>query len=449
MALETYWQPGVRGMLFLGFFAGLPLLLVYGTLSYWLREAGIERGTIGFLSWVALAYGFKWVWSPLVDRLKLPWLTEWLGQRRAWMLVAQLGVILGLCGLAFSDPLVDLLPFTLFALMVAFSSATQDISIDAYRIELAETAKHGPLAANYMFGYRIAMIVSGGGVLALAEWASVTGGGYQPGAWSIAYLCMAALMVFGPVTVLIIERPQNKPDSVAIEKEAMVDRIIESQIWLPVWLRRFAEWFYGAVISPFVEFIRRFRWHAVLVLALIASYRISDVVLGVIANVFYVDMGFTKGEVGLFSGFMGVIMTLLGTVVFGMLAIRFSIMKLLFLGGLLAAITNLLFVWMAGAGHDLFILAIVICADNLSGGFAVAAFVAYLSSLTNVTYSATQYALFSSVMLLLPKLVGGFSGVMVDSIGYVGFFLFTTLLGVPVLLLILLAMRYLPVREAV
>jgi PAT family beta-lactamase induction signal transducer AmpG len=446
-ALAVYWQPGARSMLFLGFSAGLPLLLVFGTLSYWLREAGIERSTIGFLSWVALAYGFKWVWSPLVDRLNLPWLTARLGRRRAWMLLAQLSVITGLCGLAFSDPLQGLHSFALLALLVAFSSATQDIAIDAYRIERAAVRLQGVMAANYMIGYRIAMIVSGGGALAMAQWASPTETGYYLSAWMFAYLSMAVLMLVGVITVLLIREPDVHPTKATLEQEAAVDRIIERQAWLPGLLRNWSEWFYGAVISPFADFIRRYRWHAVLILALIATYRISDVVLGVISNVFYVDLGFSKREVAIVANLLGVIMTLLGAVLGGMMVTRVGVMRILFLGGILAASTNLLFAWLAGIGHNLIMLTLVISADNLSAGLATSAFVAYLSSLTNVSYSATQYALFSSVMLLLPKFVGGFSGVMVDGLGYVNFFLITASMGIPVLILILLAMRYLPPSE--
>ncbi|MEW8508302.1 MAG: MFS transporter [Candidatus Thiodiazotropha sp.] len=445
--LAVYWQPGTRSMLFLGFSAGLPLLLVFGTLSRWLREAGIDRSTIGFLSWVALAYGFKWAWAPLVDRLKLPWLTANLGRRRAWMLLAQLSIIAGLCGLAFSDPADGLQGFVLLALLVAFSSATQDIVIDAYRIERAAVRMQGVMAANYMIGYRIAMIVSGGGALGIAQLASPSETGYHLGAWMITYLFMAVLMLVGVITVLLIQEPDVQPNSATLEREAVVDRIIERQSWLPGVLRHFSEWFYGAVISPFADFIRRYRWHAVLILALIATYRISDVVLGVISNVFYVDLGFTKGEVAVIANVLGVIMTLLGAVLGGMLVTRMGVMRILLLGGILAASTNLLFAWMADIGHNIVMLTAVIVADNLSAGLATSAFVAYLSSLTNVSYSATQYALFSSIMLLLPKFIGGFSGVIVDGLGYVNFFLITTAMGIPVLALILLAMRYLPTRE--
>ncbi len=444
--VEIYWRPRVRGMLFLGFSAGLPLLLVFGTLSFWLREAGIERSTIGFLSWVALAYGFKWVWAPLVDRLPLPWLTRRLGRRRSWMLFAQLLVMAGLAGMALSDPLDGLARFASLALLVAFASATQDIAIDAYRIEAAEEVLQGAMASSYMVGYRLAMIMSGAGALAIAAYFDPNEELYVQGAWMMSYLCMAGLMLVGVVTVLIIDEPEVSMDRGTREREARAEALIEKQHGLPAFIRRFGQWFYDAAISPFVDFISRYRWQALLILALIATYRISDVVLGVISNVFYVDLGFSKAEVAAITKVYGVIMTLLGAGLGGLLMVRVGVMRILFLGGLLAAATNLLFALLSTIGHDVLMLTLVISIDNLSAGLATSAFVAYLSSLTNVSYSATQYALFSSVMLLLPKFLGGFSGVMVDGVGYPTFFLITTLLGVPVLLFIWLAMRYVPSR---
>ncbi len=443
-ASRVYWHPRVRGMLFLGFSAGLPLLLVFGTLSFWLREAGVERSTIGFVSWVALAYGFKWVWAPLVDRLPLPLLNRLLGRRRSWMLLSQFCIIAGLVGMALSDPQESLARFALLALGVAFASATQDIVIDAYRIESVGENLQGAMAATYMMGYRLAMIMSGAGALAIAALFDPDETVYHQGAWMAAYLSMALMMLVGIVTTLIIREPDVTADSHTLERENRTDTLIEHQQWLPLALRRFAEGFYNAAISPFVDFISRYRWQALLILALIATYRISDVVLGVISNVFYVDMGFSKGEVATITKIYGVIMTLVGAGLGGLLMVRIGVMRTLLLGGLLAAATNLLFAMLAGVGHDVPMLTLVISIDNLSAGVATAAFIAYLSSLTNISYSATQYALFSSVMLLLPKFMGGFSGVMVDGMGYQTFFLLTALMGVPVLVLILLAMRYIP-----
>ncbi len=425
--LRVYAEPASLRMLALGFSAGLPLLLVLGTLSFWLREAGVDRTTIGYLSWVGLAYAFKWVWSPLVDRMPLPLLTRWLGRRRSWLLFAQMLIIAGLCGMAFNDPRVSLTPLVWCALAVAFGSATQDIALDAFRIESADTERQAALAATYQTGYRLAMIWAGAGVLWLAARAEAAGAaGYQSGAWSFAYLVMAASMGVGMLTVLLSPEPAPRPLAPA---------------------RNAAEWLRGALVEPFADFLRRYRWQALLVLGLIAIYRISDVVMGIMANPFYVDMGFTKDEVAAVTKVYGVIMTLAGAFLGGALAMRWGVMRVLMLGAALSAATNLLFAWLATRGHDVHALVWVVSADNLAGGIASAAFIAYLSGLTNVQYSATQYALFSSMMLLAPKWLAGFSGAFVDAHGYVSFFQATALLGLPVLVLIALASRVQAVRS--
>ncbi len=426
--LRVYAEPASLRMLALGFSAGLPLLLVLGTLSFWLREAGVDRTTIGYLSWVGLAYAFKWVWSPLVDRMPLPLLTRWLGRRRGWLLFAQMLIVAGLCGMAFNDPRVSLTPLVWCALAVAFGSATQDIALDAYRIESADTERQAALAATYQTGYRLAMIWAGAGVLWLAARAEVAGtAGYQSGAWQVAYLAMAASMAVGMLTVLLSPEPVPRPLAPA---------------------RNAVEWLRGALVEPFADFLGRYRWQALLVLGLIAIYRISDVVMGIMANPFYVDMGFTKDEVAAVTKVYGVIMTLAGAFLGGALAMRWGVMRVLMLGAALSAATNLLFAWLATRGHDVNALVWVVSADNLAGGIASAAFIAYLSGLTNVQYSATQYALFSSMMLLAPKWLAGFSGAFVDAHGYVSFFQATALLGLPVLVLIALASRVHAVRPA-
>ena len=428
--LRVYLEPASLRMLTLGFSAGLPLLLVLGTLSFRLREAGIDRSTIGYLSWVGLAYGFKWVWAPLVDRMPLPLLTRVLGRRRSWLLLSQVFIVSGLVGMALADPRQTLGPIVWCALAVAFGSATQDIALDAFRIESADANHQAALAATYQTGYRLAMIWAGAGVLwiaaraevapALGQAVAVGAAAYQNGAWQMAYLVMAASMAVGMVTVLFSREPQP--------------------VTLPP-ARNAAEWLRSALVEPFADFLRRYGWQAALILGLIAVYRISDVVMGIMANPFYVDMGFTKDEVAAVTKVYGVIMTLVGAFVGGVLSMRFGVMRILMLGAVLSACTNLLFAWLAGHGHDVAALIAVVSADNLASGIASAAFIAYLSSLTNVSYSATQYALFSSMMLLAPKFVAGFSGDYVNAFGYAHFFTATALLGAPVLVLVWLASR--------
>ncbi len=418
--LRVYLEPATLRMLALGFAAGLPLLLVLGTLSFRLREAGISRATIGELSWVGLAYAFKWAWAPLVDRVPLPGLTRWLGRRRSWLLLSQFAIMAGLIGMALANPQQGLAILVWCALIVAFASATQDIALDAYRIESAGSERQAALAAAYQTGYRVAMIWAGAGVLWLAARAELQATGYQNAAWTTAYLVMAASMLPGVLTVLLSPEPARRE--------------------LPP-ARNAAEWLRGALVEPFADFLRRYKWQAALILALIAVYRISDVVMGIMANPFYVDMGYSKDEVAAVTKVYGVIMTLVGAFVGGVLALRLGVMRVLMLGAVLSAASNLLFAWLAGHGHDVHALIFVISADNLSSGIASAAFIAYLSSLTNISYSATQYALFSSMMLLAPKFIAGFSGHYVDAYGYSQFFVSTALLGLPVLLLVALAAR--------
>ncbi|WP_428442897.1 AmpG family muropeptide MFS transporter [Photobacterium sagamiensis] len=432
---RVYLEKKVLIMLALGFSSGLPILLVFGTLSFWLREAEISRTDIGFFSWVALAYGFKWIWSPLIDRFPIPIFSHLFGRRRGWMLFSQILIILSLCGMAISNPLVDLVQLAIFAVIVAFASASQDIVIDAYRIELATERLQAALAAAYMTGYRLAMIMAGAGALAFAAWFG-SDTGYDVTGWKAAYFIMAGFMLVGIVTALCINEPNI--DSSAIDNTEREYRQQLLNKGMGARQARLAAWFYTAALMPFQDFFSRYGRNALLILALIGCYRISDVVMGVMANAFYVDMGFSKTEVASVSKVYGVIMTLVGAGLGGIMVSKWGTLRILALGAVLAACTNLLFMLFTYIGNSLPMLTIVISADNLSAGIATAAFITYMSSLTNIAFSATQYALFSSIMLLFPKFIAGFSGVYVDTFGYNTFFFTTALIGLPVLLLIYL-----------
>ena len=432
--LAIYREPVVLRMFFLGFSSGLPLLLVLGTLSFWMREVGVDLKSIGFMSWVGLCWGMKWLWSPLVDKLRIPLLSSRLGQRRAWLLTAQIGLIVSLALMAFADPAKSLTLTAALALSTAFFGATQDIALDAFRIESGSEEKQAAFAATYQTGYRLAMIWAGAGALAIAAFFETQFG--TAVGWRSAYLVMSASMLVGVVTVLLSPEPEQS-------------RRVHAQTYASK-----REWIFEAICKPFLDFFSRFGWGAAVILVLIATYRISDVVMGVMANPFYADLGFSKEEVAAVSKVFGLIMTLVGAFAGGAIASRIGVMRTfrytvfgllrgvmrtLFLGGLLSAATNLLFSALALRGHDTAFLVLTVSADNFAGGLASAAFVAYLSGLTNVAYSATQYALFSSVMLILPKFLAGFSGVAVQSVGYATFFTATAAIGVPVLILVVLA----------
>lgn len=426
-ALLSYSQPRVLALFFLGFAAGLPYLLVFSTLSAWLTEAGVSRATIGFFSWVGITFSIKVLWAPVVDRLPLPGLTRRLGRRRSWILVAQIGVAMGLVGMALVGPQHSLTQLAVLAVWVAFASATQDVAVDAFRIESARAEYQGVMAAMYIFGYRVALLVAGAGALYTAEIAN----------WVTAYLVMAALMGVGIVTVLVVKEPEVPGNGDRVEQEQRVVAFLANSAHLPALQRRLWAWFIGAVICPFSDFFHRNGGRAFVVLALIGLYKLSDITMGVMANPFYLDLGFSKSEIASIAKFFGFFMLLAGSAVGGLLVVRFGILRPLLLGAVLVAATNLLFAFLAKTGPEIAMLAVVISADNLSGGLATAVFIAYLSSLTNTAYTATQYALFSSLMTLPAKFLGGFSGVVVEGYGYFSFFVYAAAIGIPAILLVL------------
>ena len=412
-AARVYADRRVAALLGLGFSAGLPFLLIFATLSAWLREAGLTATTIGFFSWAGLTFSVKVLWAPVVDRLPIPGLSRRLGRRRAWMLAAQLALVAGLLTLAASDPATDLGRVALCAVAIAFFSATQDVAIDAYRIEAAAPEVQGAMAAAYVLGYRLGLLAAGAGALALAEVVS----------WAAAYGVMAAGMAVGIATTLAVAEPKPGAEAPAAG---------ESDLWPG----RVLAWLRAAFVAPLVEFLARHGLRTALgLLAFIAVYRISDLTLGVMANPFYIDLGFTKTQIAGVTKVYGFAMAIVGAGVGGLLVARLGVRRPLLLGAVLVASTNLLFAWMAQAQADLTLLAVTVSADNLAGGLAGAVFVAYLSSLTATAYTATQYALFSSLMTLPGKFLGGFSGVVVDARGYAVFFVLAAALGVPAILL--------------
>jgi PAT family beta-lactamase induction signal transducer AmpG len=430
-ALSIYSQPRVVGMIFLGFSAGLPFLLVFSTLSAWLADEGASRTIIGFFGWVGITYSIKFFWAPVVDKLPLPLLTRLLGKRRSWMLLAQLGIAFGLVGLAGLDVQSQIEQIAYFAVWIAFCSATQDIVVDAYRIEAAVPEYQGAMAATYVFGYRLALLVAGAGALYIAEFMS----------WESAYIAMASCMGIGVLTTLLVSEPEHKlnPDTKEMENQLETAMGIKDS---DGGLVRVARWFAEAIISPFADFFKRNGRFGMMILALIAVYKLSDITMGIMANPFYLDLGFSKKEIADVTKIFGFFMTIVGAATGGIMVMRYGIMRPLLLGAILVASTNLLFATLAIVEPNLTILALVISADNLSGGLATSVFIAYLSSLTNSAYTATQYALFSSLMTLPAKIVSGFSGVIVDGFGYYFFFVFAAGIGIPAIILVLLLMKY-------
>lgn len=437
-ALLVYSKKPVVAIAMLGFSAGLPFLLVFSTLTAWLRDEGVERTAIGFFAWVGLTYSIKIFWAPIIDRLEIPLLSRWLGQRRSWIMLGQIGIAVGLLLMSSMNPQHSLWWIAAAAVLVAFSSATQDIALDAYRIEIVEDNLQGAMSAAYIFGYRLALLMAGAGALYIAEWSD----------WSMAYSAMAALMGLAMLATLWADATTRKtPEQRATDEAAMVDDIMGRPMYLtqrPRWQR----WLLGAVVCPFLEFFQRNGLFALLILTFIAVFRLSDITMGVMANPFYLDLGYSKADIASVAKVFGFFMTIAGSALCGVLVVRWGIYKPLFIGAVMVSVTNLLFAVLAlQSGIDnpisdvvtptLAWLAFVISADNLSGGIASTAFIAYLSSLTNRSYTATQYALFSSLMTLPGKFISGFSGWVVDSAGYSEFFIVASALGVPAISLVL------------
>ncbi len=431
-ALQNYTHPRVIAMLFLGFSAGLPLLLVFGTLSAWLARSGIDKSTIGYISWVALLYGLKVFWSPLVDRLQLPVVGRVLGQRRSWILLAQAGVIGGLFLMSGSDPSLQLSFLVYAALLVAFSSATQDIAIDAWRIEAMPVESQGAMSGTYQMGYRLGMLLAGGGAFTIAHYYS----------WPVAYSVMALFMLIGVCTTLLIPEPERVISNETWKQEERVVEFMENSAHLQHRVRHVAAWLIGAVICPFVDFFKRNGEFALLVLLFIGLFRVSDISMGIMANPLYVDVGYSDLQIGLVTKTIGPIVTIVGALLGGALVVRYGVFPILLLGAVIVVITNLLFVVVAMSAPNITLLSLVVAGDNLSAGIAGSAFIAYLSGLTNKAYTATQYALFSSLMLLPAKFIGGFSGAIVEDYGYVSFFVYTAALGLPAILLIVILFRH-------
>ena len=390
-------------MFLLGFSAGLPLLLVFTTLSAWLRDENIVRSTIGFFGWVTIFYGLKFLWAPLIDSIKLPLIHNILGKRRSWLLLTQISIGIFLYLLATISPNSEsLITFAVCALFVSFFSASQDIVVDAYRIEIAPVESQGILTAGYQFGYRVAILVSGAGALYIAD--SYT--------WEISYKVMSSLMLVGIITTLMSSEPSEH--KFKVDKS---DNLIVAVFWAPI-----------------REFFSRYK-NAILILIFIGVYRLSDLSMAVMANPFYLDIGFTLSQIATVTKVFGIVMTLIGAFFGGIIVLRYGVKQPLFYGSIMIALTTLMFVIQSIFGNNINLFVLTIALDNFTGGFAGTVFIAYLSSLTDPKYTATQYALFSSLMLVPGKFLSGFSGLIVDNFGYSELFLISASLGIPAIII--------------
>jgi PAT family beta-lactamase induction signal transducer AmpG len=413
-----YLQKKILVLFFLGASAGLPLPLVYSTLTAWLYEAGLPTSTISTFAYLMFAYSLKFMWSPVVDAVKIPVLTRLLGRRRAWLFASQLGLALSLLLLAQMDPANALPAFAAVAAAVALLAATQDIVLDAYRVELAGVEMQGVLAASYQYGYRVAMIISGAGALFIADF----------GSWSLSYSVMAACMGIGLLTTLWCNEPENiaPPD----------------YHFAGTFLEKVGKWFVVAVAGPFKDFFHRYGKFAATILCFMVLFRISDYVLGVLANPFYLAVGYTKSQVATVAKLYGLWVALVGIGAGGWAILKFGLSKCLIAAAVLIASTNLFFALIAFTGPDLWVLTLTISFDNFAQGYAGTIFIAYLSSLTNISFTATQYALFSSLSVFVGKLVAGYSGEVQESVGWFWFFIYAAATGIPSIILAIVVVRH-------
>ncbi|WP_075221623.1 AmpG family muropeptide MFS transporter [Acuticoccus yangtzensis] len=415
-ALGVYATRRQLVIFLMGFSSGLPLLLGFSTLSFWLREADVSLAAIGGLLTVATPYSLKFLWAPLLDHVHLPVLTRWLGLRRGWLLLVQIGLIGAIILVGQAEPPGDLGFLALAALIMAFMSATQDIVVDAYRIEILDDHEQGAGAAMTQAGYRVGMLASGAGALALADFI----------AWDGVYAVMAALVGIGILGTFLAREPVSRRPPPPAEPLAFLRH---------------------ATLDPLKDFATRRGW--VLILAFVLLYKYGDSVAGAMANPFYVDLGFSGVEIASVTKVFGVVMTMVGVFAGGTLVARIGILPALAIGGILQAVTNLTFAWLAVRGHDMTALAIAVGADNFTGGLGSAAFVAYLSSLCNVAFTATQYALLTSLMAFGRTMLAASSGWLAEGLGWPGFFAATALLAIPALVLLwFLSRLYAPPKAA-
>ncbi|ARJ66382.1 MFS transporter permease [Magnetospirillum sp. ME-1] len=421
---EAYGEKRVVMVLLLGFSSGLPLLLTFSTLSAWLKGEGISRTAIGIFALVGTPYALKFLWSPLIDRLPLPVLTHWLGRRRSWGLVIQALLIVFILGLGSTDPVKQIWLTATLSVVVAFLSASQDIVIDAYRVEILDDSQQGPGAGAVQAGYRLAMLAAGAGALLVAEHFG----------WFAAYATMAALLGVGMAVFLLGPEPEVKTSAATLERERRAADYLAARPHLRGTPAKVAAWLYGAVVCPFADFMARPAWWAVLLF--IIGYKMGEAMAGAMANTLYIEMGFALSEIAYVSKVFGFGATVAGTVIGGALIARLGVMRALLVFGVLQSLGNLFYVVQALAGHNVWALAVCVAAENLTAGMAGSAMVAYLSGLCNLAYTATQYALLSSLTAVGRTLFASASGKLADMFGWVDFFLMTTVVTLPALLIL-------------
>ncbi len=416
-------------ILFLGFVSGLPLALTLGTLSAWLATVGVDKTTIGLFALVGLPYTLKFLWSPFIDGVRVPVLGHLLGRRRSWAIVTQVALMASVLALGATEPGTQAALTAVIAFTVAFFSASQDIVIDAYRVEILAGHEQGAGAAAIQIGYRIGMLVSGAGALYIADFFG----------WFAAFSVMAALVSVGMATILLNPEPTvGRRAEAGVDGAPGVDRAQGARG------AGTSRWIEAHVVAPFADFIARGDWPVILLFILL--YKFGDAVAGVMSNPFYIETGFTLSEIASVSKVFGLGATLAGAVLGGIVVVRLGVLKGLLVCGVLQMLSNLMFAVQALVGYDVAVLALTVGIENFTGGMGTAAFVAYLSSLCTFAFTATQYALLSSLAAVGRTVLSAAGGWMADQVDWVSFFLLTTVAALPGLLLLIWLIR--AAREA-
>jgi len=434
---KVYGDRRVLSLLFLGFSSGLPFGVLAEPLTAWLAESQVSKTAIGLFVLVSLPYSLKFVWAPLIDQVTLPWLSRRFGRRRGWALATQTALLAVIFGIGLTEPAGDLRWTAVFAFAIAFASASQDIVIDAYRVEILETRQLAAGAAVATFGWRAGQVGAAAGGLIFAD--------LLP--WPLVFAGMAALVLVGIVAILVNPEPTRPIGAEALALQRRADAFaVEGRRRLPPPLRRAFGWLYGAVVAPFKEFLGRDGWAAVLLFILL--YKFGDAVLAVMKVPFFIEIGFTKTEIAEIAKIFGINAIIAGGLIGGVLLAKVGIPMGLLISGVLMAASNLVFVAQAWVGHDAWMLALTIAVENVTTGMGTTAFIAYLSSLCNVAYTATQYALLTSLMAFSRTAMSSIAGWLADSVDWVTFFVITTVAAVPGLLLLLWMMRRYPAARA-
>ena len=423
-ASRVYLNPRVLSMLFLGFSSGLPFGILAEPLTAWLFDSGVTKTSIGLFALVSLPYSLKFLWAPLIDSTNFPLVTSWFGRRRGWALVTQFALLIAIIGLGLSEPSKNLFMVAIFALGVAFASASQDVVLDAYRIEILESKSLAAGAAMLVFGWRFGQVGGAAAGLILADIFS----------WPIVFAGMGLLTIVGMITVIINPEPKKTSARQTIELSSSLLQNLPKTSSFPLLDCRFVAWLHNALVSPFVDFISRNGWFAIL--AFIMLYKLGDAILAVMKVPFFLELGFTKTEIAGVAKLFGFNAIILGGILGGIILAKIGILRGLFICGILMAVSNLIFIVQALVGYDLSFLAFTIAIENITTGMGTTAFVAYLSSLCNMAYTATQYALLTSLMAFSRTVVSSGAGWFAEQLDWVPFFILTTIIAIPALIIL-------------